>query len=248
MKSLCLTLDTPEENLALDEALLLHAEQAAEQAPEHVDSGSNEVLRLWEPREPIVVLGRASRRSDEVDLDCCDQLGIPVLRRCSGGAAIVTGPGCLMYSVVLSYHHHPHLRAVDLAHHEVLGRITRALRAVAPASERQGVSDLAIKGRKFSGNSLRCKREHLLYHGTILYNFDLDLAGRCLRNPPRQPEYRAGRHHRDFLVNLEVDPHALRQVFLDAWNDPPPSTRWPFELVESLVKAKYSQSDWINCR
>ena len=94
MKYLDLSLSTPAENLALDEALLDEAEQGR---------GPAEVLRLWEPLEPFVVVGRSSRLAVEVDMESCRAARTPVLRRCSGGAAVVTGPGCLMYAVVLSY-------------------------------------------------------------------------------------------------------------------------------------------------
>ena len=50
MKLLELTLPTPAENLALDEALLDAAE--AGELPD-------EVLRLWEPSQPLVVVGRS---------------------------------------------------------------------------------------------------------------------------------------------------------------------------------------------
>ena len=93
MKLLDLTLETPAANLALDEALL-------ETADEGADAG--EVLRIWESPQPLVVVGRASRVADEVDEASCRAQGIPVLRRCSGGAAVVVGPGCLMYALVLS--------------------------------------------------------------------------------------------------------------------------------------------------
>ena len=52
MRYLDLTLPTPAENLALDEALLEAAEQSG-------DPG--ETLRVWEPDEPMVVVGRSSR-------------------------------------------------------------------------------------------------------------------------------------------------------------------------------------------
>src|SRR5262245_157649 len=107
MLILNLTLDTPAENLALDEALLL----AAEESPE-----PQAVLRIWEPRQTFVVLGSSSRYETEANVDACAADGVPILRRPSGGAAIVTGPGCLMYAVVLSYEHHPHLQAIDEAH------------------------------------------------------------------------------------------------------------------------------------
>jgi lipoate---protein ligase len=48
MQLLELTLDTPAENLALDEALLLATEAAGE---------PQETLRIWEPRLHFVVLG-----------------------------------------------------------------------------------------------------------------------------------------------------------------------------------------------
>ena len=54
MKLLDLTLDSPAENLALDEALLEQAEA----------DGPQEVLRLWEPESPLVVMGRRWPRRD----------------------------------------------------------------------------------------------------------------------------------------------------------------------------------------
>src|SRR5262245_24933065 len=123
MQSLDLTLPSASENLALDEALLLAAEAG---------SGPAEVLRIWEPGETFVVLGRSSRRAEEVDLDVCRQTGIGVYRRCSGGASVVAGPGCLMYAVVLSCGARPWLRAVAAAHEHVLSRLVAALRPHCP--------------------------------------------------------------------------------------------------------------------
>ena len=102
MQYLDLTLPTPAENVALDEALLEEAEASASPV---------ETLRLWEPRQPLVVVGRSSRADGEVRIEVCRELGIPVLRRISGGAAVVSGPGCLMYALVLSYHLRPELRS-----------------------------------------------------------------------------------------------------------------------------------------
>src|SRR5262245_22119574 len=195
MKLLDSTLPTAAENLALDEALLDAAEAGGL---------LDEVLRVWEPLQPLGVIGRSSRVAEEVDVDACRAAGVPVLRRASGGAAIVTGPGCLMYSVVLRYDGRQHLRLIDEAHRHVLGIVGAAVESLIPGVEQCGTSDLAIGNRKFSGNSLRCKREHLLYHGTLLYEFDLSLISRLLRMPPRMPGYRDGRSHEEFVMNLGV--------------------------------------------
>lgn len=235
MNYLELTLPTAAENLALDEALLDEAEATNDPAG---------IFRLWESPQLIAVIGRSSKCEEEVDLAVCEALGIPVLRRVSGGAAIVAGPGCLMYSVVLSYERWPQLRLIDEAHQFVLGRLQAGLQILAPGTSIAGISDLAIGGRKFSGNSLRCKRTHLLYHGTLLYDFPLDLVQQILLTPPRQPDYRVGRSHAEFVMNLPVFREELVTAIRQAWACDPPLATWPAERVANLVAEKYGRADW----
>jgi lipoate-protein ligase A len=226
-----LTLPNPAENLALDEALLEEAEAAGE---------PRETLRIWESDRFVVVLGRSSRAEAEVDCDACRALGIPILRRPSGGGAVLVGPGCLMYALVLSYRLRPALRAVAVAHRTVLGRMAAALARLVPELHCEGTSDLVLGERKVSGNSLRANRGHMLYHGTLLYGFPLELVARCLPMPPRQPAYRAGRSHLDFLANLPVRAAALRLALCAAWEAGEPCHDWPRAAVAHLAAARYN--------
>ena len=235
MKLLDLTLASPAENLAVDEALLEQAEAG---------QSDDDVLRLWESPQPAVIIGRSSRIQEEVDLAACAKESIPVLRRCSGGTSVVIGPGCLMYSVVLSYERNPGLRMVDVAHAYVLGKVADAVKRFVPSAMFQGTSDLTLNGRKFSGNSLRCKRDHLLYHGTLLCDFSLDLIGRWLKTPPREPDYRAQRSHIDFITNLPVDPRQLRDALADQWHAKDVLEAWPELLTSQLVTQRYLQPTW----
>ena len=75
MQLLDLTYPTPAENLACDEALLDEAE-AGERA--------DEVLRLWESPQPMVVVGRSSHVAAEVRRDEC---GDAAFRSCAAPAA-----------------------------------------------------------------------------------------------------------------------------------------------------------------
>lgn len=235
MRYLDLTLPTPAENLALDEALLEEAEQAGR---------PTETLRLWEPAEPMVVVGRSSQVDDEVHRDFCRRRGIPILRRPSGGAAVVTGPGCLMYALVLSYERRPELRMIDRAHRFVLGRLASALRPLVPNVTCRGTSDLAIGQAKFSGNSVRAKRDHFLYHGTLLYDFPLELVDQCLKLPPRQPDYRQGRSHNEFVTNLPLSAAEIRRVLVAAWHARPPRDQWPRAQTARLVAERYGRREW----
>jgi lipoate---protein ligase len=235
MYLLDLALPSAAENVALDEALLDAAEAG------EIDG---EVLRLWESPAPLVVVGRSSRLAVEVELEACRAAGVPVIRRASGGAAIVAGPGCLMYAVVLRYAGREHLRLLDEAHRHVLSAVAAAVGIAVGNVKQLGTSDLAIGRHKFSGNSVRCKRDHLLYHGTLLYDFDLELIGRLLQMPPRQPGYRLGRPHSDFVTNLGVPAHVLRQLLATGFSASEPLADWPRDRTAQLVATRYSQPEW----
>ncbi len=250
MDYLEITRPTTVENLALDEALLLSANQ---------DAAQRETLRLWEEPLPVVIVGRGSRVEAEVDLEACRQRKIAVLRRCSGGCAVVAGPGCLMYSVVLDLRSRAELRVIDRAHAFVLKRMRSAITScIEPESKwvvtQAGLSDLAIEWpnhvaekasrSKFSGNSLRITRHALLYHGTILYNFPLEIVSELLRFPPRQPDYRGHRTHEKFLTNLPLAVASIRQAIQQTWSAGSHTTRWPRTLMQRLAEEKYSRAEW----
>ncbi len=171
MRWLDLTLPTAEENLALDEALLLQAEAGT----------GGELLRLWEWPALAVVLGSGCKLAEDVKEEACQADGVPILRRSSGGGTVLLGPGCLCYSLVLSFARSPELAEIRPSYRVILARITEALGV--PGVEQTGISDLAVQGRKCSGNAQQRKRHHLLHHGTILYHFDLSLVSRYLRLP-----------------------------------------------------------------
>lgn len=227
-------------NLALDEALLEAAHEGALAAP---------VVRTWMAAEPTVVLGSSSRVVDEVDLEACAAAGARLMRRPSGGLTVLLGPGCLMWSVVAP---HPEgAPAIDAIHAAMLEPLAAALRAAGRPVERRGTSDLALLDggpeRKVSGNALRVRRHAVLYHGTLLDSFDLDAVARLLRHPPREPGYRAGRHHSAFLANLHLGRDALSDVVRAAFGaDAAAGDAWPRERAAALVAERYSCATWTH--
>jgi lipoate-protein ligase A len=243
MQSVHVTMPSAAENVALDEALLDDAEEG---------SGDDEFLRIWESPDPFVVAGRSTRISAEINEPECQTKRIPILRRSSGGAAIVAGPGCLMYALVISHKRRPELLDITRAHRFVLNRIVESIQPLIAQSgsvQVAGTSDLVLDDgvnapRKFSGNSLRVKRSHFLYHGTILYDFDLSLISRCLRLPPRQPEYRRRRAHPDFVVNLPADRQELVDALSAAWPTTSELKSVPLTRVKELVASRFGQRVW----
>lgn len=227
--------------LALDEALL---EEAHEGVRDVV------VVRTWMAARPVVVVGSSSRVAEEVDLAACGEAGVGVVRRPSGGATVVLGPGCLMWSVVTPFPEGA--PPVERIHEAMLGPLAAGLALEGIPASRRGTSDLVVESadglRKVSGNALRVRRHGVLYHGTLLDAFDLDLVGRVLRHPPREPGYRAGRPHAAFLANLALGrgplEHAVRRAFAAAAR----RADWPRDEVARLLRDRYLESAWTERR
>jgi lipoate-protein ligase A len=235
MKWCDLTLASPEENLACDEALLDWCEEGRE----------TELLRFWESKKYFVVVGYGNRLESEVNLAFCRANALPVLRRCTGGGAVVQGPGCLNYSLILSTSRFEPRQSITATNDLVMGRHRAALVALLRADvQRRGHTDLAIGGLKFSGNAQRRKRDFLLFHGSFLLDFDLGLIERALPMPSRQPEYRANRAHAEFLMNLKCPPELLKNELRRTWEADESLTAIPHEGIRRLAREKYCLDEW----
>lgn len=236
MLFLAQTLATPAGQLALDEALLNHAEALPGFA----------ALRVYEAPAPLVVVGYGNRLAAEVDLDACAAAGVPVLRRCSGGGTVVLGPGCLGYALVLPLSAAPELATISGANAWIMRRQAEILsrflgRPVAVA----GHTDLVVDGRKFSGNAQRRRRTALLFHGTILCRFDLGLITRLLRHPSAEPAYRAGRPHGSFVANLDVPAADVAAALAAGWDARPGPVPELTGEVARLAASRYGDAAWI---
>lgn len=229
-----LTLPDPAANLALDEALLLAAEEGT----------AGEVLRLWESPAYAVVVGAGGSVAIDVNAAACEADRVPVLRRASGGGTVVIGPGCLCFTLVLRTDRAPGLDLIQPSARYVLGRVLDAIRPLVPDAALEGTSDLAVNGVKFSGNAQQRKRRYFLHHGTLLAGFDLDRLPRYLNPPERQPDYRRGRPHAAFVTNLPANTDALRQLLVAEWQ--PETDYHPILLarVSDLVAEKYGRDEW----
>jgi lipoate---protein ligase len=234
VKYLDLTCATPAENLACDEALLLEVEEGS----------AAEALRLWEPRGSFVVLGHGSRTEREVALAACRAARVPVLRRPSGGAAVLQAPGCLNYTLVLKITPRG-LADVAATNAYVMTRLKSALEPLVGAPIAiEGFTDLAIGGRKFSGNAQYRKKRALLFHGSFLLDCDLHLMEKLLLAPPRQPAYRQRRTHGEFLTNLHIPADALKTALREGWGAEEELRRVPLDSIERLTRSRYSLKEW----
>lgn len=262
-------------SLALDEALCLYfAEQKDFRAG----------VRVW-AAPPSIVLGRTNKPEENVRPEMLDGMRIGVrrrprsgeiflCRRASGGGTVAHGPGNLNFSIFASLEKYPAVYPVRASYEAFLGLVSRALaRTAGVATRMRGDSDLVLEApgadetagrettaRKISGNAQFRKRGVVVHHGTLLVGDGLaPLIRATLAHPPREPAYRAGRSHGDFLAALPVDFDAQGffaalaaevggyfDVELAAIEREPIAQRMGiFKLARKLASDIYVSEDWI---
>lgn len=235
MKYLDLTFSDPSANVACDEALLELFECGRD------DAGC---LRVWQPENYFIVLGHANRLKTEVNIEACRSDRIAILRRVSGGGAVLQGPGCLNYSLILHSRGH-RLGNIRETFAYVLRRHRHLFESWCGVKARiQGISDLTLAGRKFSGNAQYRKSRFVLVHGSFLLNFDLPLMERYLLTPSKQPEYRGGRSHLEFTMNLKIDAPRICVALRDAWRAWAVMDDVPSGRIGELVHCRYGNAAW----
>jgi lipoate-protein ligase A len=154
---------------------------------------------LWEPAEICCVLGAGTPERD-VDLALCAAAGVPVYRRKGGGGAVVLSPGCLIITACYDGSRKAFATQWVLP---IAEAIARALRSVGlEDAQVRGLGDVAVGDRKVLGSSLYANRQVALYQGSLLVNPDLSLIPQFLPHPSREPDYRQGRSHLDFVTSL----------------------------------------------
>ncbi len=239
MRLLDISLPEPERNLALDESLL-----------HHVDNGSaDETLRFWESPVPFAVIGVSQAVQEQVYQPACDAAGVPILRRCSAGGCVLQGPGCLNYALVLSPVQRPEIETIRGSYGYILDRIAHAFQTHGVAVQHDGISDLALEGKKVSGSAQKRRRNAILHHGTLLYRHNPEALERLLREPvdAERPDYRGGRSHREFVRDLPFDATALRTIIMKAFDvqaDPEAPKAEELALANQFVQEKYASAEW----
>jgi lipoate-protein ligase A len=231
-----LSLDTAEENLALDEALFLLCEAEAKKGRPVA------FLRFWESRREFVVLGVSSRLHEDVEVERCRTDGVRILRRVSGGGTVLQGSGCLNFALVVPLAASPALGKIESSYSFIVER-TAALLGI-PGAARRGTCDLAVGDRKFGGSAQKRSRLSLLHQGTVLYAFALASIPRYLKEPVRRPDYRGRRGHLDFLTNISLSRAEIQTRLAAAWAVQPVEATWRPPALEELIETRYSRREW----
>ncbi len=141
-------------NLALEELL--------------VKECNEEIFFLWQ-NAPAVIIGRNQNTLAEINSDFIREHKINVTRRNTGGGAVYHDLGNINYSYIVNYQ-----PGKDIDFSVFAIPVIKTLAQIGITAEFSGRNDILIDGRKISGSAQSRIGARILFHGTLLFDSNID--------------------------------------------------------------------------
>lgn len=164
------------------------------------DNASSYRCLVWEPGFFCIVLGQSNGLDESIYIENAEVDGVPVYKRPSGGETVVLSPKTLVISILKRG---DRFQSPTLYFKNYSEKIIRALHTLGIRDLKvNGISDICIGNKKILGSSIYRNKERVLYHAVLNRAESAGTIERYLKHPVREPEYRNGRRHRDFITSL----------------------------------------------
>ncbi len=233
-------------NMCLDKAVL--EARAQDRVPN--------TLRFLQFSPPAVLVGYHQAVDLEVRVPYCQEQGVDINRRLTGGGAIFFDRTQLGWEVIASKEGLP---GDALSLNELMCRgLIEALADIGIDATFRAVNDVEVNGRKISGTGGTESGGAMLFQGTLLVDFDVDTMVRSLRIPTEKLRDKEIDSIRDRVTCLqwlmgEAPPlprikEAVASGFasvLDAEFGPGPLTDWEARYVDTNL-AEFRSEGWVD--
>jgi lipoate-protein ligase A len=158
-------------------------------------------FKFWIPDKVYIVLGASNSPKDSLILENVIQDNVTVLKRPSGGQTVVLTPNNIIISVVFVDKNSIH--PMDVFRHINKLIISSIEKTGIHDLSQMGISDITISGRKILGSAIYRNKNALLYHAVLNIGESVAIFERYLKHPFKEPDYRQGRSHTDFVTSLK---------------------------------------------
>ncbi|MEM1611542.1 MAG: lipoate--protein ligase family protein [Sulfolobales archaeon] len=181
----------PAVNVALDEVLLASVKRGLRRG----------VIRIW-INYPSIIIGYTQRPCDEASCEDAERLGIPIIRRISGGGTVYHDLGNINISIVSPS---KGLKPVEEVYREATEFIIAALERLGIKAWVENHSDVVVKGYKVSGTAAAIKDRAYLVHSTLLVSSNIEILKRLIK--PRLDRVARGE-----VTPAKYNPNNLRDI------------------------------------
>jgi lipoate-protein ligase A len=159
--------------------------------------------------DPCVVLGRNQNIYAEVNLPYCLSENIQIVRRLSGGGAVYHDHGNINFCFISPKTSNP----LD---YNPLSQIVESLAQLGISATVGTRKDLYINNKKITGTAVHSSGNHVLFHGTLLYDTHLDQLKTALTSPYLS-ESKAVKSVRSTVTNIKAENERLKSLNTDTF-------------------------------
>lgn len=202
-------------------------------------------LRVWVPSKTMVVLGSSNKSNKECYVENCEKDKVLILKRYGGGGTVVLHNGCLVVSLGLwvkdYFKNKFYFKVINQSLIDSLSLYHPSFKAL----YQDGLSDLCYQNKKVAGTSIFRTRNYLLYQASILCDKNLSLLKKYLKHPSREPEYRKGKSHKDFVTDLNEIVGPVERRDLENLLGRSFLTHLESYLSNDLISSQESQREYI---
>lgn len=227
----------PEINLAFEEYVF-----------DQMDKNDDYFL-LWQNQNAVIV-GKHQNTIEEINQDYVDKNKIKVVRRLSGGGAVYHDMGNLNFTFIVNENQQ---KLFDFK--SFTAPLVKALQAIGVDAAFNSRNDIAIDGKKISGNSQYARKGRVLHHGTILFDSQLEVIQAALKVKADKVESKSIKSIRSRVTNISdyLDkPYRLDdfiKVLLDYMFKENPLEEihlsdLDYRAIKKLRDEKYSRWEW----
>lgn len=165
-------------------------------------------LNTWIPDTTYIILGQSNSIEKSVRTEKIVKDEVRILKRPSGGESVVLTPNTLVISSVIktSSFNNP-----KKYFEKINEKIIQVLRKLGIQDlHHKGISDIAIGEKKILGSSIYRKKDIVFYHAVLNVSETTDFLEKYLKHPNKEPDYRKGREHKDFVTSLFEQGYKLK--------------------------------------
>jgi lipoate-protein ligase A len=235
-------------NMALDEAIVIA--RSRKLVPN--------TLRFfrWEPS--AVSIGYFQSMEEEVDIEACKRLGVDYVRRRTGGGAVYhERDGELTYSIIMNEDHPLISKDFQKTYETLCSGLVRGLRLLGVPAEFKPINDVAVEGKKISGNAQTRGVNVVHQHGTILREVNPAVMFSVLKVPSEKIRDKMIKSAEERVTSInkflkrDVSFEELKEALIKGFEESfriklvqGETTDFEEETAAKLKKEKYSTREW----
>jgi lipoate-protein ligase A len=172
-------------------------------------------FQTWQPDAVYIVLGRSNSAEKAVYTDLAEKDGVKIIKRPSGGESVVLSPSMMVFSskFLLKKDSSP-ATLFKMVNKSLIDSLSGA--GIKNLSSK-GISDLTINDKKILGSSMYLKNNYLFYHAVLNISEDVSLISKYLKHPSKEPDYRQGRVHKEFITSLQNEGYNIEYHMIELY-------------------------------